>query len=251
MSSDEIAFSIVIPAYNEERRLPMAIRDIQTFFSAFGIPFECLVMVEHSKDQTLALAKQARGDDARFAVYDNGPQRGKGFAVKSGMLRARGPIIFFMDADLSTPLSETLAFLAHFSANPDVDILIGDRASRKSRILKKQTWLRSNLGRVFNCLVRFFVFKEFSDTQCGFKAFRQKPSKEIFTRTTLDGFAFDVEALLLSKRLGFKVQSLPIRWVNSPESKVRIPIDALKMLADLLRVQLIVRKTLRAKPFVP
>lgn len=243
--------SFVIPAYNEERRLPLSLRDIQSFFTKMPIPLEVLVMVEKSTDRTLELANKEVGSDSRFKIIDNQVHRGKGYAVKSGMLKARGDVVFFMDADLSTPLSEVIKFLAHFGEHPETHVIIGSRADAKSQIVKKQSWFRRNLGRGFNQFVQIFGVRGISDTQCGFKAFRRDACGEIFSRQTLDGFAFDVEVLILAQELGYKMDVLPVRWINSADSKVRVLIDPLKMLWDLIRIRRIVQKTLRVQPLVP
>jgi dolichyl-phosphate beta-glucosyltransferase len=246
--SNNVVFTLVIPAYNEERRLPAAIRDIKSFFR--DLPIEILVVVEKSKDRTLKVAREAAGDDARFQIIDNQVHKGKGYAVKSGMLRARGDFVFFMDADLSTPLAEVWKFLAHFSTADKTHVVIGSRAHAQSQIVKKQSWLRRNLGRGFNKFVQVFGVKGIEDTQCGFKAFRAKACREIFSRQTLNGFAFDVEILMIAKALGYEVDVLPVRWVNSPDSKVNILIDPIKMLIDLIRTRRIVQRTMQEKPLL-
>jgi dolichyl-phosphate beta-glucosyltransferase len=252
-NKNPIVFTLVIPAYNEERRLPSSIRDIRSFFpqSAPDAPpqMEILVVVEKSKDRTVELAREAAAGDPRIQVIDNQVHRGKGFAVKSGMLKARGEIVFFMDADLSTPLAEVYAFLAHFMQNPETDVIIGSRAEAQSKVMKKQTWLRRNMGRSFNKFVKLFGVRGIQDTQCGFKAFRAGATREVFTRQTLDGFAFDVEVLMLAQEMSYKIDILPVRWVNSEDSKVRILIDPLKMLIDLLKTKWLVRRTLRLRPY--
>lgn len=248
MTTSSIPFSLVIPAYNEERRLPASVRDIRSFFGKFNIPMEVLIIVEKSKDRTVELATAAAEGDPRIQVIDNQVQRGKGYAVKSGMMRAKGEIIFFMDADLSTPLSEVLSFLSFFQDHPETDVLIGSRAHAKSLIVKKQSWLRRNMGRTFNKFVQLFGVRGIEDTQCGFKAFRAPAAREVFARQSLDGFAFDVEVLMLAQRLGYKIDVLPVKWINSPDSKVRILIDPLKMLWDLIQIRRIVRRTVRERP---
>jgi dolichyl-phosphate beta-glucosyltransferase len=251
-SKSPIAFTLVVPAYNEERRLPNSIRDIRAFFpqAPVGTPpqMEVLIVIEKSKDRTVELAREAADGDPRIHVIDNQVHRGKGFAVKSGMLKARGEIVFFMDADLSTPLAEVYAFLAHFMQTPETDVIIGSRAEAQSKVMKKQTWLRRNMGRSFNKFVKLFGVRGIQDTQCGFKAFRAVPTREVFSRQTLDGFAFDVEVLMLAQEMGYKIEILPVRWVNSEDSKVRIFIDPLKMLIDLLKTRWLVRRTLRLRP---
>ena len=239
----------MIPAYNEERRLPASIQDLRSFFAK--VPLEILIVVEKSKDRTFELAKKAAGDDTRFRVIDNQVHRGKGYAVRSGMLQAKGEVIIFMDADLSTPLAEVLTFLSYFHEHPEADVLIGSRAEAQSQVIRRQKWLRQTLGRGFNRFVQFFGVKGIQDTQCGFKAFRAEVCHEIFNRQKLDGFAFDVEVLMLAQEMGYRIDVLPVRWVNSADSKVRILIDPLKMLRDLIRTRRIVRRTLLEKPHAP
>ena len=245
------ALSIVIPAYNEERRLPASLRDIKTFFQAFPLPLEVLVVVERSTDRTLDLAREAAADAAWIEVIDNQVHRGKGYAVKSGMLRAKGEIVLFMDTDLSTPLTEVIAFLSHFNDHPSADVVIGSRAEAKSRVVKKQSWLRRNLGRAFNRFVQGIAMRGITDTQCGFKAFRLRAVRDVFAMQTTDGFAFDVEVLMLAQELGYKIDVKPVHWVNSPDSKVRILLDPLKMLWDLLSMRRRVQRSVRARPLSP
>lgn len=248
-TSSNPSLSIVIPAYNEERRLPGTIRDLRSFFGRLPA-VEVIIVIEKSTDRTVELAKAAAGEDAMFRIIANDVQRGKGYAVKCGMLLAKGQFVFFMDADLSTPLAEVLNFLAEFDAHPEIDVLIGSRAEAKSQIIKKQSWLRRNMGRGFNRFVQVLSVKGIKDTQCGFKAFRQKCVEPIFSRQTLNGFAFDVEVLILAQMMGYQIQTVPVRWVNSPDSKVRIWLDPIKMLIDLLRIKRRVRLTLKARPHV-
>lgn len=245
------SLTLVIPAYNEERRLPQSLRDIATFFGKLAPEsLEVLVVVEKSTDRTLELAREAVRGDSRFHVIDNLVHRGKGFAVRSGMNRARGELVFFMDADLSTPLSEIFKFVSHFSTEPSCDVLIGSRADARSEILKRQTWFRQTLGRGFNKFVQAFGLRGIKDTQCGFKAFRAKACTEVFSRMSVNGFAFDVEALVLASAMGFKIDVMPVVWINSADSKVRVLIDPLKMLVDLIQIRFRVRRALRARPLL-
>jgi dolichyl-phosphate beta-glucosyltransferase len=204
-----------------------------------------LIVVEHSTDGTLELAREGVAEQANFRVIDNRVQRGKGYAVRSGMREARGEIVFYMDADLSVPLEEIDAFLAHFSANPEVDVLLGSRQHAGSRIERRQSLLRQTMGKAFNRILRALSLIPFRDTQCGFKAFRKKAAREIFELQTIDGFAFDVEVILLAQALGYRVAELPVRWLNSPESKVHIIRDSLRMLMDAFTVRRRVGRILR------
>ncbi len=241
--------SLVIPAYNEERRLPESLQTISSFFSKWPeSSVEVLAVIEKSSDRTLEFAREIVKNDPKVRVIDNVVHRGKGFAVKSGMLQARGELVFFMDADLSTPLSEVLKFLAHFGEHPETSVLIGSRRDSRSQILKRQKLFRQSLGRGFNKFVQLFGIRGIKDTQCGFKAFRASVVSEIFARQSINGFAFDVEILMLAQRLGYKIDVLPVIWINSPDSKVRVLIDPLKMLWDLIKVRRAVRRSLQSAP---
>jgi dolichyl-phosphate beta-glucosyltransferase len=235
--SDSPYLSIVVPAYNEARRLPPTLTALVEFFRGFTRTYEVLIVVEQSTDGTLEIAAKQVAQQAHFQVIDNGPKKGKGHAVRSGMLRARGEIVFYMDADLSVPLPEVLAFLRHFEQAPKVDVLIGNRQHSRSRITRRQSPLREGMGKIFNRVLQTLALVDLRDTQCGFKAFRQSACREIFSRQKVEGFAFDVEVLLLAERLGYVVEDLPVEWINSPESKVEIISDSLRMLRDTWQIR--------------
>lgn len=236
--------SIVVPAYNEARRLPPTLESMAAFLRDLGRPYEVLIIVERSTDGTLDIAARFAAQQAHFQAVDNLVQRGKGCAVRAGMLRARGEFIFYMDADLSVPLTAVPEFLARFEHDPRVGVLLGNRQHAMSRIIRRQAWLRRTMGQTFNRILKTCGLASLHDTQCGFKAFRRAAARAIFTRQKLDGFAFDVEVLLLAQRLGCAIDDLPVEWINSPESKVRILRDSLAMLRDTLRVRRLVAQTL-------
>ena len=232
--------SIVIPAFNEECRLPKTLRRLGTFCNDLKITWEVLLVVEKSEDRTLEIANSAAASQAYFRVLNPGVHRGKGFAVRQGMMAARGSVVLFMDADLSVPLDEISAFNAYLMAHPEADVLVGSRKHAQSRILKRQTWLRQRMGEIFNWILQRVAGVKIRDTQCGFKAFRREAAQAIFSRQRLDGFAFDVEVLLLAEKLGFRTVELPVQWINSPDSKVHIVRDSYKMLRDAVRVRRLV-----------
>lgn len=229
--------SLVIPAYNEARRLAPSIAALAAFCAELDFACEVLLLVERSTDETLTLARELTTRHSHFSVIDNGVHRGKGYAVRCGMLRARGSYVFYMDADLSVPLREVHSFLAHFTAHPEIDVLVGNRQHARSRIIRQQSLLRRKLGQGFNVILQLFRLASLYDTQCGFKAFRADTAQAIFSRQTIDGFAFDVEVLLLAQRLGLEVADLPVEWINSTESHVHIVRDSLAMLRDTIRVR--------------
>jgi glycosyltransferase involved in cell wall biosynthesis len=233
--------SLVVPAWNEARRLPPTLLELARFARTQTGGVEVLVVVEQSPDGTLEiareLARQQADSSVRIEVIDSGPQRGKGHAVRTGMLRAQGEIVFYMDADLSVPLSEVPPFLAAFAAQPETAVLLGNRQHARSRITRAQSWLRRSMGQIFNRILGALGLAAWHDTQCGFKAFRREACRRIFAQQRIDGFAFDVEVLLLAQRQGWQIRDLPVEWINSPESRVRIVRDSLRMLWDAIRVR--------------
>lgn len=244
-ASERPVLSIVIPAYKEEKRLPSSISQLQSFFKEFPFPVEVLIRVEQSPDQTVAAASLAKGDDATITVFDHPVKRGKGYAVRQGMLEAQGDYVLFMDADLSTPLPEIFRFLAHAAALRDKgiqkDIFICDRRNPKSTILAKQTPFRQLSGKVFSKIttatVGAFGIKGVYDTQCGFKMFSRAAAQEVFSQAEVDGFAFDVEVLLLAHRFGYQIEPIPVSWKDDERSTVHPLKDPPKMLYDLLKIQ--------------
>lgn len=238
------SLSIIIPAFREVERLPRSLSRLCEFFDEHPYSVEIIAVVEKSRDGTLEAARKQADNDSRITVIGNDEQKGKGFAVRCGMLRADADFVFFMDADLSTSLEEIPRFIERFGQLPQVGIIIGSRALPQSTLTVPQSWLRRSMGAIFNHMARMLGVAETKDTQCGFKAFRKEAAREIFSRQKLDGFAFDVEILLLAKALGYSVDVLPINWENSADSRVNIATDSLRMFIDLLRVRAVVRKTL-------
>ncbi len=229
--------SIVIPAYNEEARLPSAIKSIKSFFTKMNLDIEVIIVVEKSTDKTLIVAEKYIEDKSiktcvQFQLIDNKVHRGKGFAVKSGMQYATGEYIFFCDADLATPLAEVLKFVAEFKENPHIDILIADRKHRQS--LVKQTFIRQKISQIFGIVIQQFIRLPIKDTQCGFKAFRYKVAKKIFPLIECDHFAFDIEVLLLARHFHYTYKNLPVVWHDIAGSTVNLWLDPLKMLKDII-----------------
>jgi dolichyl-phosphate beta-glucosyltransferase len=255
-SAPSIAVSIVIPAYNEARRLPPNIRRVADYcarldLAAAGLMpggYEIIVIVERSTDDTLAKTRAAAAGLPHVEVVDNQVQRGKGYAVRTGMLQARGELLFFMDADLSTPLEEIAPFLRYFADHPEADVLIGNRRHPASHVGRPQGRLRRILSEIFSSLVRRQVSLPgaWKDTQCGFKAFRRAAARAIFSRQQLDGFSFDVEVLALAAALRLRVVDLPVAWFDAEATKVRVLRDGWRMLRDLRRVRKLVSANVKA-----
>jgi dolichyl-phosphate beta-glucosyltransferase len=219
--------SIVVPARNEAARLPASLREMRRVFPEE--PWEFLIVIEKSTDDTARLAREALAGDERFVIVENPIARGKGFAVKTGMLRARGDWVFFMDADLSVPLSTVGKFLRDGQAG---DVLIGSRRHPESVIAVRQPVLREACGRLFNRVLQMFGATAIADTQCGFKAFRKNAAQEIFSRVQQDGFGFDVEAVVWAEVLGFRLIEFPVEWADAAGSKVRPLQDGVSALID-------------------
>ncbi len=251
--SERVALSLVIPAFREAARLPPNLPRIAEYCDTLVLPegetCEVLAVVERSDDGTLERAREAAAPFPRLEVIDNGPQRGKGHAVRSGMRRARGAIRIFMDADLSTPLPEVGRFLGYFAAHPEVDVVIGNRRHRDSRIGRAQGPVRRHLGGLFSRLVRGSILPgAWTDTQCGFKAFRAEAAQRIFSRQRLDGFSFDVEVLALAAGLGLTTHDLPVEWRDDDATRVRLWYHGWGMLRDLCRVRALVARSLKEQP---
>jgi dolichyl-phosphate beta-glucosyltransferase len=241
--------SLIIPAYKEAQRLPNTLPVIQEYVAKWSFPAEVLVVVEPSPDATLEVARAAQTGFPELRVIANDVHRGKGYAVRTGMLKARGLLVFFTDADLSTPLSDLETALRIFEQNARIDVIVGSRQHPESRILHRQSPLRERMGQTFNRLVKFLAGLDFEDTQCGFKGFRQRAAREIFSRQRTDGFSFDVELLLLARAMGFSVHEMPVHWSNSPESKVRVIRDSLNMLVEITSMRGRVWRTMHDYPF--
>lgn len=235
--------SIVIPAREEEVRLPPSIAALKAAFPTE--PWEFLVVIEPGRDRTAEAARAAIAGDPRFRVIDNPVARGKGFAVKTGMLAAKGEVVFFMDADLSVPLRCVGEFLDAMEREPGADVFIGSRRHPLSILPVRQPALREASGRAFNKLLRLCGVTRLADTQCGFKAFRRPCVEPIFSRVVQDGFGFDVEVVVLAERLGFGLWELPVEWSDVRGSKVRTLDGAKAFLEAVLAARRVRRETPR------
>ena len=232
--------SIVVPAYAEERRIGRCVSELRRLAADFPRLREVIVVIEPAGDATAETARAAASGDALVQVRENPVHRGKGYAVRTGMLGAAGDIVFFMDADLSVPLRFVAPFVAYLDAHPETAVVIGCRRHPESVVSKRQHFLRERAGRAFNHVVRALGLSPSKDTQCGFKAFRHEAAREIFSRTQIDGFAFDTEVLLLARKLGLRVDELPVEWINDDETKFRPLRDGWRSFCDLLRVRRLV-----------
>jgi dolichyl-phosphate beta-glucosyltransferase len=214
------SISIIIPAYNEEKRLPATLRLIIAYLQRGGWSFaEILVVDDGSADGTIQIAEQARAEYPGLRVLRNPGNRGKGYAVRHGMLECRGEWAIYTDADLSTPIEE-LETLWQAIERDNARVAVGSRALDRRLIGIHQSFFRENIGRVFNLLMRLSTGLPFHDTQCGFKLFETAAAREIFRRQLLDGLGFDVEVLFIGRRLGYRAVEVPVKWNDVPGTKV-------------------------------
>ena len=210
--------SIVIPAFNEQARLPATLARIRQHLLDKGLSHEILVVDDGSSDATAACARDALGDSVR--VLQNHRNRGKGFSVRRGMLEARGERLLMSDADLSTPIEELTPLMRKLDEG--FDVVIASRALPGAQVLVRQPFFRESMGRLFNLLVRALVLPGLHDTQCGFKLFRAEPARQAFSRARFEGFSFDVEVLYIAKRRGHRIGEVPVTWRNDAATRVTL-----------------------------
>ena len=228
-------FSIVIPAHNEQNRLPRTVLETVSWCAEHLDGFEMIIVDDGSRDETLTLARLFSRQIENIRVVAC-PHRGKGEAVRMGMLNAEGDYVLFMDADGATPVCE-IPKLIH-ALNAGADIAIGSRAVRENgETVVVTRWYRKVIGRIFSRIVNALLIPGIADTQCGFKMFRRKTIPDIFPRQKIEGFAFDVEILFLAGQFGFSVVEVPVNWVNQEGSKVNLLVDSIRMFKDILRIR--------------
>ena len=236
--------SIVIPAHNEENRLPKTLEEIDCFIQTQPYPIEVLVIENGSRDRTFELAQEYAARMPFLRVFQE-TARGKGLAVKRGMLEARGEYRFICDADLSMPIEEVNRFLPPQLDKPHV--AIGSREA-PGAVRYNEPAYRHFIGRVFNMMVRVLALPGLQDTQCGFKCFSAEVAEKVFPLQTLPGMSFDVEVLFIARRMGYSIIEVAIPWYFSAESRVRLFEDSLRMAGDLLSIRRNARQGLYTLP---
>jgi len=228
--------SIVIPCYNEDKRIGKTLESILSWIEKDPRQIEVIIVDDGSQDHTEDVCHLFDTRFPLFQVLSYRPNHGKGFAVRQGMLAAKGQYRLFMDADGSTPITEVDTLLKAMEKT-SADIIIGSRSLPQSKVLVHQPWYREKMGKTFNKFVQTLVIPGFIDTQCGFKLLTAAAAEKVFAHQKLDGFAFDVEILYLAKLFNIPVAEIPVSWVNSPQSKVNPIQDSLKMLRELVKIK--------------
>jgi dolichyl-phosphate beta-glucosyltransferase len=230
--------SIIIPAYNEEARLPRTLASIRDFLSQQNLgpnQVEVIVVDDGSKDGTVRVAEEMKRGLPSLRIVLNEQNRGKGYSVRHGMLEARGRLALFSDADLSAPIEEWPKLRAAIESG--YDGAIGSRAVDRSLIVVHQSAFREFAGIIFNGFVRLFTGLPYQDTQCGFKAFVRERARIVFEQQKIERFGFDPEILFLAKNHGLRIAEVPVRWAHDPATKVNVLLDSLRMFADLIFIR--------------
>jgi dolichyl-phosphate beta-glucosyltransferase len=225
--------SVIIPAYNEENRLPITLEQVFRFLGQQSYPYEVLVVENGSQDRTLEVAQEfSRHSPQLIVIHEDG--RGKGLAVRRGMLEAHGEYRFMCDADLSMPVDQINRFLPPLLT--DFDVAIGSREA-PGAIRYNEPFHRHLGGRIINQMIRVLALPGLQDTQCGFKCFHKPAAEELFRRMTLTGWSFDIEIIYLARLLDYRLVEVAIPWYFNPASKLNLMQDALKMMADILTIR--------------
>jgi len=229
----EPVLSVVIPAYNEEMRLQRHIPDIARHLA--GRDYEIIVVNDGSRDGTARVATELRAQ-----VIDLQPNRGKGGAVKAGMLAARGQYVLFTDADQSTPIGEVDKLLEKVERE-GFDVAIGSRAARGAAVEEAQVWYRALAGKLFGVATRGLVIAGIADTQCGFKLMKREVAQKVFPQVTSNTAIFDIEFLAVAVREGFRIAEVPVHWVHDPDTRIPYNLSrALRIWGELFRIKRVV-----------
>ncbi|HXG23504.1 MAG TPA: dolichyl-phosphate beta-glucosyltransferase [Chthonomonadales bacterium] len=223
--------SVVVPAFNEEARIGASLKKMLAYFDGRGYEYDILVVDDGSTDGTREIVEAAIQEHPNLRILHYDGNRGKGYAVRYGMLQATGNFVLFSDADLATPIEEEQKLFD--AIRQGADIAIGSRDIPGSKLERRQSILREMGGKLFNRCVQWIAVPGIRDTQCGFKLFTRAAAHNIFSRCEIDNFSFDVEVLYLGRLLGYKIVEVPVRWAHQEGSKVRFLRDGLRMLRTL------------------
>jgi len=233
---NDFFLSVIIPAYNEEKRLPKTLNEINDYLKKQKYTSEIVVVSDGSSDNTVEKVKSLMSEINNLKIVEFNNRHGKGFGVKEGMFNAKGKYRIFTDADNSTSIDQIEKMWPEFERG--FDIVIGSRAIKGAVLSVPQSWFRRViLGDGFKLIRKLIVgLWDIEDTQCGFKAFKDRTVKDIFLRAKIQGFGFDPEILVIGKKLGYKIKEIPIVWVNNPNSKVKFK-SIISMFYEMLKIR--------------
>ena len=228
--------SLIIPVYNEEKRIKLTLGKCISYFKNKKIDYEIIIVDDGSTDKTRLIIKDYLSENKNIKLTKQRKNKGKGYSVKEGMLLANGDYLLFSDADLSTPIEEIEKFIKVMKKG--YDIVIASRNMKDSIIPIKQPFFRKFLGQVFPFIVNLLILPGYKDTQCGFKLFKKEVAIKIFSKQKINDFGFDVEILFIAKKYGYKIKEIPVIWSNSLVSKVSPLLDSIRMFLDILKIRL-------------
>ena len=229
--------SIIIAAYNEEHRIGKSLLRIKDYLIRKGLNYEIIVVDDGSTDNTQQVVTSYKPKITNLKIISYPINKGKGYALRQGVLSSKGEAVLLSDADLSTPIEELDKLLPLITGH-EAEIAIGSRALKASKIIVRQPWWRQGMGKIFNKVVKLLGLAGFDDTQCGFKLFAGYAARSLFAGARVNRFAYDVEILAIAKKRGFRIFEVPVKWINSPESKVHPVYDSMQMLIDLIKIRL-------------
>lgn len=235
MVDRNLDISMVIPAFNEEKRIAGTLRSVSEYFRARGIPYQILVVDDGSRDRTSEIVRNFQVEDSALRLIRLPRNHGKGYAVRIGMINCHGKLLIFNDADGATPIQEIDKLERAIKGG--FDIAIGSRALRDPTRVVNDKLHRRVMGVVFNRFVQGLTVKGITDTQCGFKMFRREVAHDLFNYQTMDGFSFDVEILLIAQLQNYKIAEVPVNWTAIPGSKVNLFLDSFQMVTDLFKIR--------------
>jgi len=227
--------SLIIPAYNEDARVGSALETVEDYLNSTSYTYEIIAVDDGSSDNTREILLDCAARISSMRVVSYSPNQGKGYAVRQGVFAARGDYVAFSDADLSAPIDEMPKLLE--AIHRGYDVAIGSRATRGSQLVVHQPRFRELGGRGLNLIIRALAVPGIHDTQCGFKLFTAEAAREVFSRSFVNGWGFDVELLYLARRFGYSVAEVPIRWAHAEGSKVRPFRAAVRIIRDVLAMR--------------
>jgi len=231
-----LALSVVIPAYNEETRLPVTLSSVHGYLSAAQMEFELIIVNDGSTDNTVGVVEEFAKHHAGIRLLSYEANKGKGYAVKTGVLAAHGQLVLVDDADGNAPIEEFSRL--RDAIDSGADVAIGSRNKPNSDTVIKALAYRTLMGNTFNRIVQALLLPGIYDSQCGFKLFKRQCAQDTFAAAMVSGYAFDVEILFIAKLRGYTISEVSVNWHNVPGSKVNVVVDSMKMLIEVINIYL-------------